>query len=317
MSKLIAVTGATGQQGSSVIDFLLKEPAGAFKIRAITRNPNSEASKALVSKGIEVVKAELSSLEETTKAFEGAWGVFGLTQFYEHGYEKEQLHGRNIVEAAKAAGVKHLVWSTVEGREGECGAISWKSKAQIEDLVVASGIPYTFVYIPMYYENFWTSFFAPSYDEEKGFNWTVGFMPDVPIFAFSVSDLGALVVPAFREPEQWNGKKIKTVVEFLSLRDIAEQFTEVTGEKAFLALELSKEAFEASRGEPGSVQELMYLSWEFVARAGPDSGYRSKEQTLSIYPQAKPYREWLKSSQMVKDHIAKLKAEAAAKKSQA
>jgi len=80
--------------------------------------------------------------------------------------------------------------------------------------------------------------------------------------------------PSSSSSDQPIGKKIKTVVEFLSLRDIAQQFSEVTGEKAFLALELSKEAFEASRGEPNSVQELMYLSWEFVARAGPDSGVR-------------------------------------------
>lgn len=187
------------------MDFLLKEPAGHFTIRAITRNPSSPASKALAAKGIEVVQADLSSLEQTTKAFEGAWGVFGVTQFYEHGYDAEQLHGKNIVEATKKAGVKHLVWSTVEGREGECQAISWKSKALIEDRVLDSGVPYTFVYIPMYYENFWTSFFAPSYNEEKGFHWSVAFLPDVPIFAFSVADLGGLVVAAFREPEKYSG----------------------------------------------------------------------------------------------------------------
>lgn len=171
----------------------------------MSRNPSSEASQALIAKGIEVVKADLGSLEETTAAFKGAWGVFGLTQFYEHGYDAEQLHGKNIVEAAKANNVQHIVWSTVEGREGECKAISWTSKALIEDRIIESGIPWTFVHIPMYYENFWTSFFAPSYDEEKGFNWTVGFLPDVPIFAFSVADLGGWVVPAFREPEKYAG----------------------------------------------------------------------------------------------------------------
>ena len=175
-------------------------------IRGVTRNPDSPGAKALFSKGVEVVKADLSSLEETTAAFSGAWGVFGVAQFYEHGFDKEQIHGKNIVEACKAASVKHIVWSTVEGREGECHAISWKSKALIEDMIIASGIAWTFVYIPMYYENFWTSFFAPSYNEELGFNWSVGFLPDVPIFAFSVGDLGAWVVPAFREPEKYTGE---------------------------------------------------------------------------------------------------------------
>ena len=195
----------THRQGSSVVEFLLKAPTDTFSIRAITRNPSSPAAQALATRGIEIVQADLASLEQTTKAFEGAWGVFGVTQFYEHGFEAEQLHGKHIVEAAKVAKVKHIVWSTVEGRDGECGATSWRSKALIEDRVIASGIPYTFVYIPMYYENFWTSFFAPSYDEQKGFNWSVAFLPDVPIFAFSVADLGGLVVLAFSEPEKYNG----------------------------------------------------------------------------------------------------------------
>ncbi|KAI0315406.1 NmrA family protein [Amylostereum chailletii] len=307
MPKLIAVTGATGQQGSSVADFLLKEPAGTFKIRGITRNSSSPAALALAVKGVEVVQAELSSLEQTTKAFDGAWGVFGLTQFYEHGFDVEQLHGKNIVDAAKAAGAKHLVWSTVEGREGECGAISWKSKALIEDRVIASGIPYTFVYIPMYYENFWTNFFPPSFDAEKGFNWSVGFLPDAPIFAFSVADLGGLVVPAFKDPVKYNGTKIKTVVEYISLRDLATQFTEVTGEKAGLGLELTPEQFEASRHDDHPAAELMYLSWEYVKRAGPESGIRSQKQTLSIYPRAKTYKQWVKDSSLVKDLVIKLK----------
>ncbi|KAI9057818.1 NmrA family protein [Trametes sanguinea] len=312
--KLIAVTGATGQQGSSVVDFLLKEPDN-FAVRAITRDPSSPAARALAARGVEVVKADFSSLAETSAAFAGAWGVFGLTQFYVHGFEGEQLHGKNIVEAAVQQGVKHLVWSTVEGREGECAAISWRSKALIEDRVIASGIPYTFVYIPMYYENFWTDFFAPSYDEEKGFHWTVGFLPDVPIFAFSVADLGGLVVPAFREPENYTGAKIKTVVDWLTLRDIASQFSEVTGEKASLAVELTPEAFEASRHADHPAAELMYLSWDFVRRAGPESGYR--KQTLSIYPQAKTYRQWLKDSPLVKQRVQELKAAAAAQKKQA
>jgi uncharacterized protein YbjT (DUF2867 family) len=175
-------------------------------VRAVTRDPDSPKAKEIASKGVEVVKADLSNLDEVVAAFSGAWGVFGLTQFYVHGFEGEQLHGKNIVEASKKAGVKHIVWSSVDGREGECKAISWTSKALIEDQVIASGIPYTFVHIPMYYENFWTSFFAPSYNEELGFNWSVAFLPDVPIFAFSVEDLGAWVVPAFREPETYSGE---------------------------------------------------------------------------------------------------------------
>ncbi|KAF7778824.1 hypothetical protein Agabi119p4_3169 [Agaricus bisporus var. burnettii] len=312
MSKLIVVIGATGQQGGSVIDFLLKEAGGVFKVRGVTRNPSSPASLALAARGVEVVKADLSSLEDTTKAFSGAWGIYAVTQFYEHGYEAEQLHGKNIVEAAKVVGANHIVLSTVEGREGQCLAISWTSKALIEDRVIESGIPFTFVHIPMYYENFWTDFFAPQYNEELGFHWSVNFLPDVPIFAYSVADHGAWVVPAFREPEKYTGKRIKIVADYISLRDVVIQFSQMTGEKASLAFELTKEQFEASRNANHPAAELMYLSWEYVIRAGPNSGVRDKEQTFSIYPQAKTYQQWLKDSEVVRGLVAKLKAEAAA-----
>ncbi|KAI0644000.1 hypothetical protein C8Q79DRAFT_927866 [Trametes meyenii] len=144
-----------------------------------------------------------------------------------HGFDDEELRGRNIMDGAK------LYRGGPQGGKGECGTISWKSKALIEDLVIASGpgILYTFVYIPIYYsefeegyengscdatqrwrmradataENLWTNFFAPSYDEEKGFNWSVGFLPHVPIFAFGVADIGSLVLLAFRKPENHAG----------------------------------------------------------------------------------------------------------------
>lgn len=224
-----------------------------------------------------------------------------MTQFYEHGYEVEQLHGKNIVDAAKVVGAKHIVLSTVEGREGQCQAVSWTSKALIEDRVIESGIPFTFVHIPMYYENFWTNFFAPHYNEELGFHWSINFLPDVPIFAYSVADHGGWVVPAFRESEKYTGenfpgsmccvlnhilpgKRIKIVADYISLRDIVVQFNEMTGEKASLALELTEEQFEASRNADHPAAELMYLSWEYVIRAGPNSGVRVSFLRISYKP---------------------------------
>lgn len=129
------------------------------------------------------------------------------------------------------------------------------------------------------------------------------------------------------------GKRIKIVADYISLRDIVVQFSQMTGEKASLAFELTKEQFEASRNANHPAAELMYLSWEYVIRAGPNSGVRvsllrsfvrlrrfgydplrqDKEQTFSIYPQAKTYQQWLKDSEVVRGLVAKLKAEAAAK----
>jgi len=244
---------------------------------------------ALAARGVDIVRADLSSLDETVQAFSGAWGIYGLTSFYEHRYDVEQLHGKHIVEAAKVVGAKHFVWSTVKGREGECRAISWKSKALIEDRIVESGIPYTFVHIPMYYENFWTSFFAPNYHGSPGQLASYPMSQYSPIVSLTmalglclpsenlkntmVSLLSSVGLVAQLE-NMPAGKRIRIVVDYISLRDIVYQFSEVTGEKASLDPEFTEEQFEASRYADHLAAELMYLSWEFVARAGPESGVR-------------------------------------------
>ncbi len=270
-----------------------------------------------------------------------------MTQFYEHGYDLEQVHGRNMVEAARTCDVKHVVWSTVEGREGECSAISWTSKALIEDRFIEAGIPWTFVYIPMYYENFFSPFFPPTYDDEKGFGWAVTVPPDLPIYAMSVEEFGGWVVPAFVEPEKYTGEstalghvvcvfklsgvKIKICVEYLSFRDVVTQFSDVTGEKAYVALELDREQFEATRHADHPLAETLYLSFEFITRSGPGTGVKvslrcdiawnlnsfslqSVEQTISINPAASTYRQWLKSSQGMRDYISKMKEDFQSKK---
>ena len=84
-------------------------------MRAITRDPNKDKAKALAAKGAEVVSANLDDVESLKKAFAGAHGVFGVTNFWEHfSAEKEKAQAKNIADAAKAAGVKHVIWSTLE-----------------------------------------------------------------------------------------------------------------------------------------------------------------------------------------------------------
>src|SRR5262245_1786813 len=113
--KIIAVVGATGTQGGGLARAILADPNGGFAVRAITRDPNKDSAKALASKGAEVVQANLDDVESLKKAFAGAYGVYGVTNFWEHfSAEKEKTQAQNIADAAKAAGVKHVIWSTLE-----------------------------------------------------------------------------------------------------------------------------------------------------------------------------------------------------------
>src|SRR5678815_4292141 len=113
--KIIAVTGATGSQGGGLVRAILGDPNGGFAARAITRDASKDKSKALAAAGAEVVSGDLDDVESLKKAFAGAYGVYAVTNFWEHfSGDKEKVQAKNIADAAKAAGVKHIVWSTLE-----------------------------------------------------------------------------------------------------------------------------------------------------------------------------------------------------------
>src|ERR1700704_4822072 len=108
--KIVAVVGSTGAQGGGLCEAILNDPNGA-----VTRDPNKDKAKALAAKGAEVVKADIDDVESLKKAFAGAYGVYGVTNFWEHfSGEKETVQAKSIADAAKAAGVKHVIWSTLE-----------------------------------------------------------------------------------------------------------------------------------------------------------------------------------------------------------
>ena len=94
--KIIAVVGATGTQGGGLAQAVLADPNGGFAVRAVTRDPNKEKGKALKAKGAEVVQADLDDVESLKKAFAGAYGVYGVTNFWEHfSAEKEKAQAKN------------------------------------------------------------------------------------------------------------------------------------------------------------------------------------------------------------------------------
>src|SRR4030095_862343 len=113
--KIIAVTGATGSQGGGLVRAILGDPNGGFAARAVTRDTGKDKSKALAAAGAEVVSGDLDNVESLKKAFAGAYGVYAVTNFWEHfSGRKEIKQARNSAEASKAAGVKHVIWSTLE-----------------------------------------------------------------------------------------------------------------------------------------------------------------------------------------------------------
>ena len=111
--------GATGQQGGSVVSHLLS--SGLYRVRGVTRDPSSAASVSLKKRGVEVVSAEADSVAQLTAAFQGAYGVFGVTNFWDPAMaqdaDKETQQGRNIADAAVKANVRVIVWSSLHDAE--------------------------------------------------------------------------------------------------------------------------------------------------------------------------------------------------------
>src|SRR5262245_41319307 len=113
--KVIAVVGSTGAQGGGLCRAILNDPAGGFSCRAITRHPDNEKARALADEGAQVVAADLDNLESLKQAFAGAYGAFCVTNFWEHlSPEREKAQARNMADAAKSAGLQHVIWSTLE-----------------------------------------------------------------------------------------------------------------------------------------------------------------------------------------------------------
>src|SRR6266545_2035454 len=211
--KLIAVIGATGQQGGAVVHAL--QAAGQFKVRALTRNPGKHRDL-----GDEVVQADLDRPETLRAAFEGAHGVFLVTNFWEEGTD-ERKQATAAVQAAKDAGVKHFIWSTLPDVEaisgGKFNVPHFTSKAKIDLVVQEAGFAnHTFVIAPFYYGNL-TGMMAPQKQADGSAGWILSLDPTVRVIHMGdINELGNIVAGAFAHPDEaGNGQYLPLVGDFM------------------------------------------------------------------------------------------------------
>ena len=177
--KIIAVLGSTGSQGGGLCRAILADASGGFACRAVTRDTGKDKAKALASAGAQVVKADLDDVESLKKAFAGAYGVYAVTNFWEHfSGEKEKAQAKNIADAAKAAGVKHVIWSTLEdirkfmkADDKRMPMLQEKYRvphfdAKAEANAYFSGVPTTLLVTTFYWDNLYMFGLAPKKGED-------------------------------------------------------------------------------------------------------------------------------------------------------
>jgi uncharacterized protein YbjT (DUF2867 family) len=216
--RLIAVVGATGQQGGAVVRAL--QASGQFKVRALTRNPARHPELA-----DEVVQSDLSRPETLKAAFAGAHGVFLVTNFWEPDTD-ERKQALAAVHAAKDAGVQHFIWSTLPDVEtisrGELEIPHFTNKAKIERIVKKAGFAYhTFVIAPFYYQNL-LGVMAPQKQPDGAVGWTLPLDPEPRVIHMGdITELGQVVAGAFSQPElAGHGEHLPLVGDFLSFNEI-------------------------------------------------------------------------------------------------
>jgi uncharacterized protein YbjT (DUF2867 family) len=216
--KLIAVVGATGQQGGAVVRAL--QASGQFKVRALTRNPAKHPKLA-----DEVVAADLNRPETLKGAFAGAYGVFLVTNAWEAGTD-ESKQALAAVNAAKDAGVRHFIWSTLPNVEtisgGTIDVPHFTDKAKVERIVREAGFAYhTFVIAPFYYQNLLGAM-TPQKQSDGTAGWTLPLNPEQRVIHMGdIAEIGRIVAGAFAQPDlAGHGEHLPLVGDFLSFNEI-------------------------------------------------------------------------------------------------
>src|SRR5712671_3368152 len=240
--KLIAVIGATGQQGGGVVDAL--QASGQFNVRALSRNPGKHRELA-----DEVVAADLDRRETLGAAFQGAHGVFLVTNFWETGAD-ESKQATAAVHAAKDAGVNHFIWSTLPDVEaisgGKFDVPHFTGKARVDRIVKEAGFAHhTFVIAPFFYQNL-VGQAAPHKQADGSMGWALPLDPAVRcIHMGDITELGTIVAGAFAHPgEAGDGQYLPLVGDFMSFNEIIDTLNRQGHEFSFK--QISTEAFAAS-----------------------------------------------------------------------
>jgi uncharacterized protein YbjT (DUF2867 family) len=266
--KLIAVIGATGQQGGGVLRAL--QARGQFKVRALTRNPDKHRELAE-----EVVEADLDQRETLNAAFEGAHGVFLVTNFY--GGADELKEATAAIRAAKDAGVKHFIWSTLPDVEaisgGKFNVPHFTGKAKIDRVVKDGGFEnYTFVIAPFYYQNL-AGAVAPHKQADGSMGWELPLDPTRRVIHMGdINELGNIVAGAFAHPDEaGNGQYLPLVGDFMNFNEIVETLNR-QGHN-FSYKQVPKESFAGSFPGATEIAE-MFSYWEAYTYLGSDSSDR-------------------------------------------
>jgi len=308
--KIIAVVGATGAQGGGLVRAIMNDPSGGFTARAITRDINSDKAKELKALGAEVVAGDIDDEASLQRAFTGAYGAFCVTFFWAHfSAEKEIAEAGNMARAAKAAGVKHVIWSTLEDTRksiplsdsrmptlhGKYKVPHFDGKGEADALFAQAGAPTTLLYTSFFWENLIYFGMGP----RKGADGKLVFalpMGDQKLPGIAAEDIGRCAYGIFKRPDLI-GKSIGIAGDHPTGAQMAAGLSQALGQPvSYYAM-----PFDDYRklGFPGAddLGNMFQYNHDFAKEF---TGRRSLEFSRSLNPKLQNFSQWLAAN---KDRI--------------
>ena len=225
-TKKIVICGATGHQGGAALESISNTEQ--WEVVAISRSPHSAKAEAITARGIKVVQANFQDRGSLVDAFSGAYGVFGVTQPFSPDFktsdtDAEIQHGHNIIDACLETDVSHLVFSSVAHLDIERTGVSHvDSKIELEHYLEDSGQPFTVLQPASFMDNIGSPFVSVKKNRIRGFT-----APDAKVPYVACKDIGEFAALALANPDQYLGKKIELVADFVSGVELAHVMDEL------------------------------------------------------------------------------------------
>jgi uncharacterized protein YbjT (DUF2867 family) len=302
--KIITVLGSTGAQGGGLARAILADASGDFAVRAVTRKPDSEKARALAKAGAEVVQADLNDVDSLRHAFEGAYGAFAVTNYWElFSGDKELAQAENIAKAAGQSKLQHVIWSTLEDVrkfyplddprmptiDGKWKVPHFDAKGEADRFFIESGIPTTFLMASFYWENF--IYFGagpkPGPDGKLALTFPLG---DAKLDGIASEDVGRCAFGMFKRGTALAGQHIGISGGKLTIPEYAAAMTKALGREVVYN-KVTADQYR-SFGFPGAVEvgNMHQFYHEYEREVGR---VRDIERSRELNPQLESFEQWI------------------------
>ncbi len=301
--KIIVVFGATGAQGGSLAHAILNDTNSEFSVRAVTRDVHSDKAKELSERGAEVVAGDIDDIESIKRVLAGAYGAFFVTFFWAHySPEKEMAQAKNMAAAAKEAGLKHVIWSTLEDvrksvplddnsmptlRE-KYKVPHFDGKGESDQYFIDAGVPVTFMLASYYWDNM--IYFGMGPKRGKDGKLAITFpMGDKKLAGIGAGDIGKCAYGIFKKGTALIGKRIGIAGEQPTCTEMAEALSKALGEEV-LYNEITPAQYR-SFGFPGA--DDLGNMFQFYRDFDVYNNARDVKFSKELNPELQSFEMWL------------------------